>query len=74
MVSNINSEVFYDSEGFGVFSIIYCITISIWYLLLNKILPERLRNNDKIVDFITTLMIIVIPFTAYTLYSVYLKD
>lgn len=46
-----------DNDLFGVICITYFITIPILYLLMNKILPERLRNNDKFANFLVGLML-----------------
>lgn len=66
---------FDDSQTFGVVALTFTISFSILHLLTQtKILPERLRNNEKVFDFLVFSFSIVIPAIVFVVYGIFFYD
>jgi len=64
-----------DSQTFGVVALTFTISFSLLYLLTQtKILPERLRNSEKVFNFIFLSFSTIIPFTVIVVYSIFFYD
>ncbi|MGG3283029.1 hypothetical protein [Paenibacillus solani] len=66
---------FDDNEIFGIVALTLTISFSILHLLTDtKILPERLRDNEKVFDFLVFSFSIVIPAIVFVVYGIFFYD